>query len=346
MSRFVRLLFFSLLLSTSVVSQAQASCSGRIINPVTDVCWECLFPITIGNNLSFQTGPFTDVETDAEALCACSGEANITLGMNLGFWEPIRTLEIVREPFCFPSLGGVSLGDKTFAPAHGRTPNPKERGHRTSFYQVHWYHTPWLYLLESLLDTTCLEQSAWDVAYMTELDPLWDDSTSSFLLNPDVTLFANPIAIGACSLDCVAATTHLPMNDLYWCAGCAGSLFPLTGWVNAHITDEQAFSLLTQRFTLKLHREGLLWRQWGKDGQCGPQFEMVMSKNVYRTQMLYPTTKTEGQCCRPFGASTAHDALGGLTPIVKGEDAAFLIWRRRDCCQGARLTDAIKPSSN
>ncbi len=345
MSRFVRLLFFSLLLSTSVVSQAQASCSGRIINPVTDVCWECLFPITIGNNLSFQTGPFTDVETDAEALCACSGEANITLGMNLGFWEPIRTLEIVREPFCFPSLGGVSLGDKTFAPAHGRTPNPKERGHRTSFYQVHWYHTPWLYLLEILLDTTCLEQSAWDVAYMTELDPLWDDSTSSFLLNPDVTLFANPIAIGACSLDCVAATTRLPMNDLYWCAGCAGSLFPLTGWVNAHITDEQAFSLLTQRFTLKLHREGLLWRQWGKDGQCGPQFEMVMSKNVYRTQMLYPTSKTEGQCCRPFGASTAPDALGGLTPIVKGEDAAFLIWRRRDCCQGARLTDAVKPTS-
>ena len=345
MSRFVRLLFFSLLLSTSVVSQAQASCSGRIINPVTDVCWECLFPITIGNNLSFQTGPFTDVETDAEALCACSGEANITLGMNLGFWEPIRTMEIVREPFCFPSLGGVSLGDRTFAPAHGRTPNPKTRGHRTSFYQVHWYHTPWLYLLEILLDTTCLEQSAWDVAYMTELDPLWDDSTSSFLLNPDVTLFANPIAIGACSLDCVAATTRLPMNDLYWCAGCAGSLFPLTGWVNAHITDEQAFSLLTQRFTLKLHREGLLWRQWGKDGQCGPQFEMVMSKNVYRTQMLYPTSKTEGQCCRPFGASTAPDALGGLTPIVKGEDAAFLIWRRRDCCQGARLTDAVKPTS-
>lgn len=343
MSQRVQCFFLSILLSVTL--SVEASCSGRVINPVTDVCWECLFPITIGNNLSFQTGPFPDVETDADALCACSGEADITLGMNLGFWEPIRTMEIVREPFCFPSLGGISLGDRTFAPAHGRTPNPKERGHRTSFYQVHWYHTPWLYLLEILLDTACLEQSAWDVAYMTELDPLWDDSTSSFLLNPDVTLFANPTAIGACSLDCVAATTHLPINDLYWCAGCAGSLFPLTGWVNAHITDEQAFSLLTQRFTLKLHREGLLWRQWGKDGQCGPQFEMVMSKDVYRTQMLHPTRKTQGQCCRPFGASTAADSLGGLTPIAKGEDAAYLIWRRRDCCQGARLTDAAKPQS-
>ena len=172
---------------------------------------------------------------------------------------------------------------------------------------------------------------------MTELDPLWDDSMSSFLLNPDVTLFSNPIAVGACSLDCVSSTVDLPINTLYWCAGCAGSLFPLTGWVNAHITDEQAFSLLTQRFTLKLHREGLLWRQWGKDGQCGPQLELLMSKDVYRTQMVWPSRQTQGTCCRPFGATTALDALGGTTPPVKGEDASFLIWRRRDCCQGMNL---------
>ena len=315
----------------------QAACSGRIPNPVTDVCWECLFPLTIGNNLTFTDSDFKDVKTDAEALCGCAGEGAITLGMNLGFWEPIRTIEIVREPYCFPSLGGMAIGNRFSAPAHGRTPNPKARGHRTSFYQVHWYHTPWLYLLEILLDTACLEQSPWDVAYMTELDPLWDDSTSSFLLNPDVTLFANPVAVGACSIDCVAATLDLPVNDLYWCAGCAGSLFPLTGWVNAHITDEQAFSLLTQRFTLKLHREGLLWRQWGKDGQCSPQWEFVMSKNVYRTQMMLPSRQTQGACCRPFGASTAAESLGGLTPPVQGEDAAYLIWRRRDCCQGLHL---------
>lgn len=335
-------LLLALSFAVTLSVQAQAACHGRFANPVTDVCWECLFPLTIGHNLSLTGSTFSDVKTDADALCACRGEADVTFGTNLGFWEPIRTVEIVREPFCFPSLGGVTISANDFAPAHGRTPSPKKRGHRTSFYQVHWYHTPWLYLLELLIDTHCIEQSAWDLAYMTELDPLWDDSRASFLLNPDVALFSNPIAIGACSLDCVAASTNLPLNGLYWCAGCAGSLFPLTGWVNAHITDEQAFSLLIQRFTLKLHREGLLWRQWGKDGQCGPQLEFLMSKNVYRTQMLYPSRATQGQCCRPFGATTAIDALGGQTPPVVGEDAVYLLWRRRDCCQGMNLSDAAQ----
>ena len=315
MAKLILTFIFSLLCSSS-----WAACYGKITNPVTDVCWECIFPITVGQNTSLVSpSGFTDVTTDADSFCSCMG------------------IEIVREPFCFPSLGGITMGGRFSAPAHGRTPNPKERGHRTSFYQVHWYHTPWLYLLEVLFDTKCLEASPWDVAYMTELDPLWDDSMSSFLLNPDVTLFSNPIAVGACSLDCVAATVDLPIKSLYWCAGCAGSLFPLTGWVNAHITDEQAFSLLTQRFTLKLHREGLLWRQWGKDGQCGPQLEFMMSKDVYRTQMVWPSRQTQGTCCRPFGASTAMDALGGTTPPVRGEDGAFLIWRRRDCCQGMNL---------
>ena len=231
----------------------------------------------------------------------------------------------------------MTLSHSDWVPAHGRTPNPKKRSHRTSFYQVHWYHTPWLYLLEILLDTRCLEQSPWDLAYMTELDPLWDDTLTGFLLNPDVALFANPVAIGACSLDCVAASTHLPSNDLYWCGGCAGSLFPLTGWVASHITSEQAFSLLIQRFILKMHREGLLWRQWGKDGQCAPQLEWTMSKNVYRTQMIWPSRQTQGTCCQPFGHQTATFSLGGTTPLMSGEDGAYLIWRRRDCCQGMNL---------
>ncbi len=328
--------FLALLVITFTSLDAQATCHGRVPNPVTDVCWECLFPLNVGGQSLGTVSHFPDVTTDANALCACASGAEVMLGMNIGFWEPIRTIEIVREPFCFPSLGGAKIAAGTFAPAHGRTPNPKTRGHRTSFYQVHWYHTPWLYLLEILLDTKCLEQSPWDMAYLTELDPLWDDSMTTYLLNPDVALFSNPVALGACATDCVAATLATPLDTLYWCAGCAGSIFPLTGWVNAHITTLQAWSLLTQRFTMKLHREGVQWATYGADGQCGPRLEFIMTKSVYRTQMQYPSRATEGACCKPFGASTAIDAIG-KTPPIYGEDGAFLIWRRRDCCQGMDL---------
>ena len=331
-----RIFFVILSLLSFVSGEGMAACHGRVPNPVTDVCWQCLFPLTVGTNSLGTTGIAPDVKTDAPAFCACTTNGNVTVGLNIGFWEPIRTIEIVREPFCFPTLGGTKITNATFAPSHGRTPNPKKRGHRTSFYQVHWFHTPWLYLLEILLDTKCLEQSPWDLAYMTELDPLWDDSQATYLLNPDVALFSNAVALGACAVDCVAATLTTAMDELYWCGGCAGSLFPLTGWVNAHITPMQAWSLLTQRFTLKLHREGVQWAQYGKDGQCGPRLEWVMAKSVYRTQMQYPSRETQGACCHPFGASTAIDAIG-KTPPIYGEDGAFLVWRRRDCCQGQSL---------
>lgn len=152
-------------------------------NPITDVCWSCVFPIKLGG-VTLSSGNNADPETDANRLCLCASGANITVGLNMSFWEPLRTAEVVRTPYCFPSLGGLELNVGIRAPAHGRTPNKSTSAQRSSFYQVHWYFTPWLFILEVLLDTKCLEQSAWDLAYMTELDPLWDDSVTTFFLNP------------------------------------------------------------------------------------------------------------------------------------------------------------------
>ena len=48
---------------------------------------------------------------------------------------------------------------------------------------------PLIYWLELLMDFVCLEKGAFDVAYMTELDPLWNDDELSFILNPEAGLF-------------------------------------------------------------------------------------------------------------------------------------------------------------
>lgn len=317
-------------------SACAANCQGRIINPINDVCWSGIFPIKLGG-ATLASGKNSDPKTDANALCMCVSGANITVGLNMSFWEPLRTAEVVRTPYCFPSLGGLDLDVGIRAPAHGRTPNKTAAGHRSSFYQVHWYFTPWLFVLEALIDTNCLEQSAWDLAYMTELDPLWDDSVTTFFLNPDVSLFANGAALAACAADCVSATSDLPQNLLYWCAGCHGAIFPLTGWVGSHINFPQASSLLVARFTMKLHRSGLQWAAYGKKGQCGPYLEPIMDKRLYRTQMVYPsrvTRKVDGRCTYPMGASSALWS-SGKTWASGGEDAAYLIFRKRDCCQGS-----------
>ncbi len=312
-----------------------AQCQGRVVNPVTDVCWSCLFPIKVAD-VRISAAGVSDPETGAPALCSCSKAGVVRPGINMSFWEPIRTVEVVREPYCFVSLGGVEIDPGVRAPAHGRsasrvnTTSEPESG--TAFYQAHWYHTPWLFVLEALLDTTCLEQAAWDLAYMTELDPLWDDALASFVLAPESAIFANPIAVGACALDCAAATVMAPRPELFWCSGCQGSIYPLSGWLSSMTSPLQAWHLIAARMSLKLAREGLLWAAYGKAGQCGPYFEPIMRKDVWRTQLVYPSVTASGaRCCRPLGAPTQVWGAGKSFPVT-GEDGAVLLFRKRDCC--------------
>ena len=311
-----------------------AGCSGKIINPVTDVCWSCLFPIRAAG-VTVKASSVAAPTTDAPAVCTCGAGVNLRAGINLSFFEPLRTAEIVREPYCFPSLGGVTISPGVRAAAHGRSASASaDETHRgTAFYEVHWYHTPWLFVLEMLLDSACLEASPWDLAYLTELDPLWDDSAAAFILAPESALFANPAAVAACAADCGAATAGTGITELFWCAGCQGSLYPLSGWTASRHSHLAAWHLLTNRMAVKLAREGLLWAAYGKRGQCGPYFEPIPRKDVWRTQLVYPRATAEGdRCCRPLGAPTWTWGAGKTWPMG-GEDGAVLLWRHRDCCQ-------------
>lgn len=343
------LLLAGLLLRPTAVPAAE--CAGRIPNPVTDVCWSCLFPVKIGKSIPVSgSNGLPDPDTDANPFCACGANANIAAGINFSFWEPLRTAEVVRHPWCFPTLGGLSAGAAgeagIRAPAHGRSAHADGSRRNTAFWQVHWHHTPWLFILEALLDNGCIEQAPWDLAYLSELDPLWDDSLSSFLLAPDAALFTMGAAFGACAVDCIAASAGASLPALYWCSGCQGAVFPISGWMAADTTHLQAWELMAHRFALKLSREGLLWSAHGKDGQCGPYLQPILRKDVWRVQLAYPsrgTEKTAGACCAPLGRTTAFRAAF-KTPPVSGEDGAILLWRRRDCCMTKTLDAPASPA--
>ncbi|WP_411028686.1 TraU family protein, partial [Salmonella sp. s60093] len=87
----------------------------------------------------------------------------------------------------------------------------------------------------------------------------WNDDELTMLLNPETFLFGNPVAQAACAGDCVLSSAGFGSNALFWCAGCQGSIDPFNGRVQAHVSHVQASSLLVQRMTAKLHREGLMW---------------------------------------------------------------------------------------
>jgi conjugal transfer pilus assembly protein TraU len=122
--------------------------------------------------------------------------------VTIGFWEPVRLVDVTRTPFCMVGLGGIAIDPGIEVPRGAQVGHDSQT--RNSFYHVHWYANPILYWLEVLLDFPCLEQGALDLAYLTEVDPLWADDELTAILNPEAVLFANAPAKAACAADCVA----------------------------------------------------------------------------------------------------------------------------------------------
>ena len=323
------LLAFWLMSILSVQAGAAGTCSSGFFNPITDVCWSCVMPVSIGSipigNIS-NIGGRSDIENPSVPVCTCG----VNVGLTIGLWEPAVLTEVVRTPYCFPGLGGLSLGAVVPAPAHGRSAT-------SSFYQAHYYIYPLLFILGVLNDDPCLDSRPWDLGYITEVDPTWNDPALGAIFNAESMLFANPITIAACAADCVSATVSTGIQTLFWCAGCQGGIYPTEGWVAHHTGLVDTSLLLTQRLLFKLHKQGTAWRYNGSDALCGPVIDFVMDKRAYRTQMVSPIPASD---CQSLGASSAVWGAGKEFPVA-GEDAAYLLFRKRNCCETSAVKAAV-----
>jgi len=310
---------------------APQSCVGKFANPITDICWSCVLPISIGA-ARVASGGQEDIENPGSPLCVCPGTP-ARVGLSVGFWEPARQVDVTRKPYCLVSLGGIDMSPGIPAPESAQWARTTGSA-QSAFYQAHWYVNPILYWLEVLLDYACVESGGFDLAYLTEVDPLWKDDELTAIINPEAILFANPLAIAACAADCVAASSGFGIPQMFWCAGCQGGIYPMDGYVPAHIGGVQSSMLITQRLASKMHREQIAWSYHGAAALCGPYVEPVMDKRAYKTQMTYPvpqTAKINDRCCEPFGRSTILWGASREFPF-KGEDFSYLLFRKRNCC--------------
>lgn len=305
-----------------------SECTGHFANPITDVCWSCLFPLSIGS-AKVAKSHNSDTKNPKSPLCVCGSR----IGLAVGFWEPISLVDVTYKPFCMVNLGGFQIN--AGAKYKKGSQQARQGEDSRSFYHVHWYKFPLMLWLNILINSACVQAGEFDVAYLSELDPSWDSESLALLLAPEAVLFGNIVAQSACAADAVSSSTKgKPLNALFWCAGAHGSLYPLTGSVQEHISGAQASSLLAERMAYKLHREGLLWDSRGEDGNalCHERPHLVIPKDRYRYQMTYPYAATSKRFgCHAFGASTVFWESGKEYPI-KGEDFGYLIWRKRNCC--------------
>jgi conjugal transfer pilus assembly protein TraU len=327
----LKILIYTIMLitQTEAVYGNSLSCHGSFVNPITDVCWSCLFPLTVGA-MPVAGSRQPDTDNPSLPVCLC-GSPVVHPGITVGFWEPMALVDVTRTPYCMVNLGGLQL--PMGSPIEAGETESADSEHNNSFYYVHWYKYPLLYWLNIITDGLCLETGDMDIAYLTELDPTWNDDEWGFLQNPEAFLFGNLIAQAACSADAVAASFSKPLDSLFWCAGAQGSMYPLNGHVQEHVGGVQASTLLTERMAYKMHRDFLITDSIGENSPaiCYNPRLSIIPKSRYRYQAVNPVPSIGENGCHPFGYTTTTWEAGHEIPFT-GEDFGYLVWRKRNCC--------------
>lgn len=323
-----RLRFIFFFLAISSLSFAE---EGSFINPITEICWKCIFPIHVsGINVTPSQKEIANYKK--KPFCACAGFPP-KLGIPLAFWEPTILVDVTRTPYKLTAWGGISIGSETVR-KRGALSHVGDSG-RTSFYNVHYYNAPILHWL-NLVKFPCLEGSEMTPMYLSEFDPFWDDDQWSAILHPEAFLFSNPLAQAACIADCTSSSLGSPMDSLFWCAGCMGSLYPFIGHVSHHVGGIQASYLLVHRLLGKLHSLGMR-SAFREDEFCVKTLFPRLYKTAYKTQLVRPIANTKGPC-QPLGKSDVFWGAGKTYPYG-GEDFVYLIWTKNHCC-----LDAVAPT--
>ena len=285
-----------------------------------------IFPIKIGGVTVSTFQGLEDVSTLADSpVCVCS-DPFPRLGLKVSLWEPIALVETTSIPGCIPSFGfhlPVSLYPMGFG-SQGVDP---DYSHNT--YQLHYWKFPVFAVLGMFLDFVCLEGGDPDLAYMSEVDPLWQNDVWNAILNPEALLVANPIAQMSCMVDSAAANLGFPLDFMWWCLGSWGSLYPLTK-SSAQGTNLTSQMAITARGLARLHRLGILWGSVGEAGLCGSYPMPIMRKSQYSILPIHPVPTARRV---PIGRSELVEwGYGKEVPGVNRHVYVNVIYRKRDCC--------------
>ena len=335
----------------SLIGNAASVCVGQFMNPISDVCWDCAFPIkmfgqTIIHSSSGEDYNSTNFSGVNQLICVCNNIVPRT-GVPVSFWQFTNQVDVTHTPYCMVGLGQMmDMGvNNTMSDSRRNTGDEN-----AVFRQVHFYINPLLGLMGAVLDARCLSPSGFDLPYVSELDPTWYDEELGRTIQPDVYLFNNIVSQLACAADCIAATAGLGdiSQLLFWCGGCNGTLYPLDGWNGSTNGAVQDSELFVHRLLAKLHRLGSQFATAGPDPEvmCGAgKIQWTMDKREYKITMVFPVpqasnTGSNGQgtsgpvlgCCEPFGRSTVLWGSGREIPF-RGEDQSYGIFKKRDCCQ-------------
>jgi len=320
---------------TSMGTSADMDCddanlmSGALM---TNICWDCIFPIKVAGATLGGSGDIPDGAADKEFYCICDGDDGLAIvGLPMGFWEPARLIEFQTTPGCSSVLGGIKFPmDKLFRGTIGNLSETADSS-MGSFYHYHYYAFPLLMMMEMFTNKGCNADGYMDLdlMYLSELDPSWNNSELAFFLNPEAALVSNPVATVACAADAAAAMAGDTLNDMFWCAGTWGTIYPLSGHNSQSSGILQDTSLNKIKTIAALHRRGLAWRTMGNDAMCRGVIDPTFDKEMYKYTIVHANPET--QSAHVTGAPVMQWGANRLIPGT-ADMPIYMSWRWVDCC--------------
>jgi conjugal transfer pilus assembly protein TraU len=315
-----KLLIASLLSFLSFTSLLYAD-ERPCINPLPAIDWDFFY-----DHLEMKADP-----------CVCTTNGSVKVGLKWTVPEPIAFIEVVRKPYSYPCVG-MDMSDTLKKYGTNYSDDGTKRN-------VHYIKYPAFGIMSLVMDYLCVDKTTqFDIAPPSELDPRQNDDELSILFQPDKLLFANPVAQAICFADCISSSIEKPLNPLYWCAGCWGSLGTVST-VTPGTNPVVESALLAARQIDLLHADLQLWKYSDApsldyiaqvanigavvDTTCSPQIFPRIIKSQYWLNMAYPMV---GDAI-PIGDFGLKWSFFKQSP-GKGEDFIWTVWRVRNCCIG------------
>ena len=317
-------------------STASAACTDlSFINPISDVDWDCIFPITIAG-IPIDIGNHPPDNQRGGMFCSCPGKGPFgtpLVGIEVSYWEPARLMDTVSDAWCFPSIG-VDMGNSSAASSsrHGYSGGGYLKqgyasGESHVFQHYHFYVFAVWEILQMFTDTACERSEGFDLAMVSEVRPDWSDDITAMQLYPETALMANPATVMACVADAVATTVGEPIDALYWCMGSWGLTYPMTGnitakdYVEANAGDAARALYSLARFGMLPDRAANL---------CEDVPLPIWVKSHYRIQEVRPVDDWQ---CHVIGEPGLL-WTSGKGPIGRSDNYSWLFFRKVDCCMG------------
>jgi len=346
-----------LCLSSANVSAGNLSCpdagvfSGKLI---THINWSTAYsPLRLGGAFFGNPDDAPSDRADPRPVCICFDNLGMPeIGTQMSYWEPVRMIEVVRNAFCSPTMGGEHImnnggtGVMSYRSVGGESYRSDEDGTGVAFYYYNYWAFPLMAMLDLFVDNRC-SNDGWidmDLMYVSGLDPTHESDLLSAQFTPEISLVARPEMQALCVPDAIASTVSWPINQLWWCAGTWGNLYPFTGRVSHNASPVRDTSLVATRALASLHRRGLARRTMGNDTMCEAKLHPIIPKTQYQMSMFYPVAEVGGEIniggletgievdgSHKLGESTFKWGEWRNIPGI-GEDYLYILWRWNDCC--------------